>query len=66
LSGREVFTIQGLSDSILPHSQVSVRAARGDGSAVIFKAIVRLDTETEIEYYRNGGVLHTVLRNLLR
>jgi aconitate hydratase len=65
LTGQEVFTIQDLDDTILPKSQVKVQAQHPDGSQVVFQAVVRLDTKIEINYYRNGGILHTVLRNML-
>jgi aconitate hydratase len=65
LSGREVFTIEGLRDDMAPKSEVTVRARREDGSQLAFKAIARLDTPIEVNYYRNGGILHTVLRNML-
>ncbi len=67
LTGREIFSIEGLSDQMQPGSLVTVRAEKEDGSeAVTFQAIARLDTPVEVNYYRNGGILHTVLRNMLR
>jgi len=45
---------------------VTVKAKRDDGSIVEFKATVRIDTPVEVEYYRNGGILHTVLRKLVK
>ncbi len=65
LDGREAFDILGLSNDLQPQSEVTVRATKEDGSVVEFKADVRLDTAIEVEYYRNGGILHTVLRNML-
>ena len=65
LSGREVFSIQGLNDEITPGSRITVSAVKEDGNQIVFSVIVRLDTLTEILYYRNGGILHTVLRNML-
>jgi aconitate hydratase len=65
LDGQETFDILGLNNDIQPQSQVSVRATRVDGSVIEFQADVRLDTAIEVEYYRNGGILHTVLRNML-
>jgi aconitate hydratase len=65
LTGSEVFHIEGLSDSIAPQAQVAVWAIRADGSQLAFKAIARLNTPVEVEYYRNGGILHTVLRRML-
>ena len=66
LSGEEEYHILGLSDEIQPNSLLQVRAERADGSMVNFEAIARLNTPIEVEYYRNGGILHTVLRNMLR
>jgi aconitate hydratase len=45
-------------------SLIPVTATRPDGGTVEFEAVVRLDTPVEVEYYRNGGILPTVLRNL--
>ncbi len=66
LTGEETFDITGLGDDLQPQSTVSVTARRPDGSTVQFEAVVRLDTSIEVEYYRNGGILHTVLRNMAR
>ncbi len=76
LTGREAFDIIGLDDSLKPRQEVTVKA-RGDYSPrseaergqvleIEFKATVRIDTPVEVEYYRNGGILHTVLRKLIR
>ena len=65
LTGQEQYSIDGLSDDMRPHSRVTVRATRPDGSQIAFSALARLDTAVEVEYYRNGGVLNTVLRNML-
>ena len=65
LTGKELFTIEGLDDELAPHSEVTVYADRDDGTRLSFKVSVRLDTPIEVNYYRNGGILHTVLRNLL-
>jgi aconitate hydratase len=45
---------------------VQVRATREDGSVLEFSAIARLDTPVDVEYYRNGGILPTVLRKLAK
>ncbi len=66
LKGVEVYDIIGLSDDMAPQSLVDVRAARPDGSTIRFKAKALLNTEVEVNYYRNGGILHTVLRNLVK
>ncbi len=63
LSGRESFTIEGLAD-LHPRQEVSVLARAEDGSEVRFRAVARLDGEIDVTYYRNGGVLQTVLRRL--
>ncbi|HXF84408.1 MAG TPA: aconitate hydratase AcnA [Anaerolineales bacterium] len=66
LKGNEVFDIEGLSDDMRPKSILNVKATRPDGSVVEFKVTALLNTEVEVNYYRNGGILHTVLRNLVR
>ena len=65
LDGKECYFIEGLHDDLLPRSKVKVRAVKKDGKEIIFQAIARLDTPTEVEYYRNGGILQTVLRRFL-
>jgi aconitate hydratase len=62
LTGTETFNITGLDDARA--KQVEVRATAPDGSIKTFKARVRIDTPNEIDYYRNGGILHYVLRKL--
>ncbi|XZE21384.1 aconitate hydratase AcnA [Pirellulaceae bacterium SH449] len=64
LSGEEVFDIPDLDDSLKPRSIVQVIATKADGTKTSFSAIVRIDTPVEIDYYRNGGILPTVLRKL--
>ena len=63
LDGTETFDIPASAD-LTPLSKLSVTAHRADGSTVEFDTIVRLDTPVEVDYYRNGGILQTVLRNL--
>ncbi len=65
LDGHETFDILGLSNEIQPQCEVAVRATKENGDVVDFKADLRLDTSIEVEHYRNGGILHTVLRNML-
>jgi aconitate hydratase len=64
LTGEEMFSILGLSDAIAKR-KVVVHAKRADGSVREFNAIVRIDTPQEREYYRHGGILQYVLRQLL-
>ena len=66
LDGSEVYDIEGLSDAILPKCEVTVKAKRADGSVVAFKTIAQLNTTVEVNYFRNGGILQTVLRNLVK
>ncbi|NWG35282.1 MAG: aconitate hydratase AcnA [Chloroflexi bacterium] len=66
LKGDEVYDIEGLSDDMKPKSILNVKATRSDGSVIEFKAIALLNTEVEVNYYCNGGILHTVLRNLVK
>jgi aconitate hydratase len=66
LNGDEMYFIEGLADDMGIQSEVYIRAVRPDGSKIHFRAIARLDTPVEIEYYRNGGILHTVLRRMLQ
>jgi aconitate hydratase len=66
LTGEETFDILGLDDKLTPRSQVTVVAQRPDGSKQEFKATVRIDTPVELEYYKNGGILHTVVRMLAK
>jgi aconitate hydratase len=65
LDGRETFAIRGLSSGVEPGQTVSVEATRDDGSRVTFDAIVRIDGAAEIEYFRAGGILRMVVRELL-
>ena len=65
LTGRETFDITGISQGIEPGQEVQVRATREEGSPVVFSATVRIDTPVEVDYYRQGGVLQTVLRRKL-
>jgi aconitate hydratase len=66
LSGREKFDILDLDNDLEPRSTLRVVAHRENGTSTTFKARVRIETPIEIEYYRNGGILHTVLRQMLK
>ena len=65
LDGTELYSIPASGD-LDPFSEIIVTAKKGDGSVVSFPVIVRLETPVEVEYYRNGGILQTVLRNLAK
>jgi aconitate hydratase len=64
LTGRETFAIRGIAAGLEPRQRITVEARREDGSVLSFPAIVRLDGPVDVEYYRQGGVLQTVLRRL--
>ncbi|MEX2531301.1 MAG: aconitate hydratase [Gemmatimonadota bacterium] len=64
LDGTEVFDIRGIAAGPAPGSEVEVTARRADGTESRFQAEVRLDSDVELEYFRNGGILHTVLRKM--
>lgn len=65
ITGTESFSISGLSDQVQPGQTVTVTAVRTDGSSFQFPATVRLDSLVDVDYYRNGGILQTVLRQLM-
>jgi len=66
LKGDESFSVEGINDDLQARSELTVRAVRPDGSELSFQAVVRIDTPVEVEYYKNGGILHTVLRQLAK
>ncbi len=64
LTGEETIDIEGLSNDLQPRSTIKVRATDASGKFKTFTCTVRIDTPVELQYYRNGGILPTVLRNL--
>ena len=64
LTGEESIDIPELSNELEPRSTITVTATSDDGSTTSFPCVVRIDTPVEMQYYRNGGILPTVLRNL--
>jgi aconitate hydratase len=66
LDGAEFYSTVGLNDDLKPGVTIAIRAVKSDGSEVNFQTICRIDTPVEVEYYRNGGILQTVLRKYLR
>jgi aconitate hydratase len=64
LTGHEVFSIDGVS-TLTPRKQVTVRAKLAGGTEKAFTAIVRVDTPEEVAYYKHGGILQYVLRQML-
>jgi aconitate hydratase len=70
LTGEEVFSIEGLNAGLEknfegPARELAVTAERPDGTTVAFQALCRIDTPQEVQYYKNGGILPYVLRQLL-
>ncbi len=66
LKGDEVFDIEGLYDNMAPRSTVTVKAREPNGKEIVFKTQALLNTQVEVNYFRNGGILRTVLRNLVK
>ena len=65
LTGEELFNISGLSNSIKPGQKIKVSASRKDSTQIEFEVIARLDSVVDVDYYRNGGILQTVLRKII-
>lgn len=66
LDGTEVYETVNLTDAVKPLQDITVRATKTDGSFVVFQTTCRIDTPVEVDYYRNGGILHTVLRQFAK
>ncbi len=66
LTGREVYDIVGIGGELKPRMELTVRVHREDGSTSEFQAIARLDSNVDITYYKNGGILQAVLRRMVR
>ena len=65
LDGSERYDVPVTND-VQPLQMLTITATRLDGTSLTFEAQVRLDTPVEVDYYRNGGILHTVLRQLAK
>ena len=66
LDGTEIFSTVNLTNDLQPWQEITIRAVRENGWELTFQTTCRIDTPVEVEYYRNGGILHTVLRQLLK
>ena len=64
LSGFETYDILGLTEDMHPGQEYTVRATAANGGVSEFTVVSRIDTPVEVNYYKNGGILHTVLRRL--
>lgn len=65
ITGQESFDFVGLDNDVKPGQTIKVVATKADGSKFDFDVIVRLDSVVDIDYYRNGGILQTVLREMM-
>ncbi|HAT37821.1 MAG TPA: aconitate hydratase, partial [Gemmatimonadetes bacterium] len=66
LNGRETFDISGISGGLEPGCTVQVKATADDGKVTEFNVAARLDSDVDVDYYMNGGILQTVLRKMAR
>ncbi len=66
LTGRETFDITGIADGLEPRCTIDVKATAEDGRQITFQTDARLDSDVDVEYYTNGGILQTVLRKMVR
>ena len=66
LTGEETFDITGVAGGIKPRMEVTLTIHRSDGSSEQVPLLCRIDTADEVAYYKNGGILHYVLRNLMK
>ncbi|WP_409343002.1 aconitate hydratase AcnA [Paenibacillus sp. MBLB4367] len=65
ITGTETFDIAGISNDVQPGQKVTVTATRTDGSSFTFEVVVRLDSLVDVDYFRNDGILQTVLRQMI-
>jgi aconitate hydratase len=65
LDGTETYTIRGISDGLHPMQLLTVEARHGGGETTTFKALLRVDNHTEVDYVRHGGILPMVLRQII-
>jgi aconitate hydratase len=65
ITGAELITVTNIDKGVKPRDEVSCEIKYKDGTSKIIKTLCRIDTENEVEYYKNGGILQYVLRNML-
>ena len=65
LDGTERYSTVNLTDDLKPGQNIDINAVKPDSTVITFQTTCRIDTPVEVDYYRNGGILHTVLRNFL-
>jgi len=66
LDGSETYSVLGLGDNILPRQGVTLEIKRKDGRIEKVALVLRIDTPIEVDYYRHGGILPFVLREILQ
>ena len=66
IKGDEEFDVLGIDGEIKPQQDVTLVIKRGDGTRREVKVLLRIDTPIEVDYYRNGGILPFVLREILQ
>ena len=64
LTGKETFDVGNVAEGLVPGKKITVTATAGDGTKKTFTATLRLDTPNEVDYYRHGGILQFVLRQM--
>ncbi|MCE3263031.1 MAG: acnA, partial [Pseudoduganella sp.] len=65
ITGKEVYDLKGLEGEIKPQQQATLVIHRADGSKQEVQVLLRIDTPIEVDYYKHGGILPFVLRQLL-
>src|SRR3546814_20826375 len=65
-TGREIVDIAGIADGLKPRSEIACTITYADGTKKQISLLCRIDTLDELEYYRHGGILQYVLRNMLK
>jgi len=65
LDGSETFDVIGLSNDVQPRQKLTLRITKADGKSQDVPVVLRIDTPIEVEYYRHGGILPFVLRELM-
>jgi len=66
LKGFEVYDIEGIAEGISPRKKIKVKARRGEKEEIEFKVTARLDNWVEVDYYKNGGIMNMVLREIIK
>lgn len=65
LTGNEVISLHGISDDLKPGQKITAKAERENGEVIEFELLCRIDTANEVHYFKSGGILHYVLRQLI-